>query len=90
MEEISLYYVCWFIINVFGFGLMGLDKQKARKHQWRISEKMLWLTIIIGGSIGSYLGMKLFHHKTKHLSFKLGVPIFIVLHVALAILLSVS
>ncbi|MGY0693117.1 DUF1294 domain-containing protein [Virgibacillus sp. FSP13] len=90
MEKINLYFVYLFMINVFGFGLMGLDKRRARKHQWRISEKMLWMTIIIGGSVGSYFGMKLFHHKTKHLSFKFGVPIFVVLHVALAIFLSVS
>jgi uncharacterized membrane protein YsdA (DUF1294 family) len=84
--------IYWYLIvvNIIGFVLMGADKRKARRQEWRISEKTLWITIFIGGSIGSYLGMKQFHHKTKHTSFKMGVPLVIVLQAALFIFLLVS
>jgi uncharacterized membrane protein YsdA (DUF1294 family) len=54
---------------------MYRDKQKAIKLEWRTPERTLWLTAIIGGSIGIWLAMKRFRHKTKHISFKLGIPI---------------
>lgn len=53
---------------------MGADKRKARLHQWRIPEKTLFLSAIAGGSVGAMLGMTFFRHKTKHLSFLLGMP----------------
>lgn len=63
------------VCNFMGFILMGLDKQKARKKKWRISEKTLFLMAAVGGSIGSVLGMYFFHHKTKHKSFVYGMPL---------------
>lgn len=62
------------IMNVIGFGIMGIDKQKAKIHAWRIPEKALFLTSILGGSIGTWAGMYVFHHKTKHWYFVVGMP----------------
>lgn len=62
------------VINAAGFLLMLIDKQKAKKSRWRIPEKTLFLTAIIGGSVGSLVGMYTFRHKTKHIQFTLGMP----------------
>lgn len=62
------------VINAAGFLLMLIDKQKAKKNRWRIPEKTLFLTAIIGGSVGSLVGMYTFRHKTKHIQFTLGMP----------------
>ena len=62
-------------INLIAFFLMGLDKWKARKRAWRIPEVTLFLFAIFGGSIGSILGMFLFHHKTRHWYFRAGFPL---------------
>ncbi|MBR5064878.1 MAG: DUF1294 domain-containing protein, partial [Oscillospiraceae bacterium] len=62
------------IINIIAFAAMGIDKLKAAKGRWRISEKALFLLAAAGGSIGSIAGMFAFRHKTKHLSFRIGLP----------------
>lgn len=62
------------IINVVGFILVALDKQKARKKLWRIPEKTFFLIALVGGSIGIYVSMLLFRHKTKHWYFMIGIP----------------
>lgn len=72
-------------INLYGFVIMGIDKNKAKKGQWRISEKNLLGAAFIGGSLGVLLGMKQFRHKTKHKLFQWLVPIFLALHVGLAL-----
>jgi uncharacterized membrane protein YsdA (DUF1294 family) len=69
------------VINFIGFCIMGADKRKAQKHQWRIPEKTLWLVTILGGAIGSTIGMYIFRHKTKRLSFTAGFPILAILHI---------
>ena len=56
-------------VNVIAFILFGIDKQRARKHAFRISERMLMIWGIVGGSLGALLGMQFFHHKTKHKKF---------------------
>jgi len=66
-------------INISGFVLMGIDKQKARRHQWRISEKTLFLFALLGGSLGTTVGMHFFHHKTKHWYFVIGMPAILLL-----------
>ena len=81
-ETILLYYLIF--INLLAFLLMGLDKAKARRHRWRIPEKTLFLSAIIGGSIGAILGMQIFRHKTKHASFRIGMPCILLVHLALA------
>ena len=71
MKYLLIYLV---VINAAGFLLMLIDKQKAKKNRWRIPEKTLFLTAIIGGSVGSLVGMYTFRHKTKHIQFTLGMP----------------
>lgn len=74
-----------FVVNVIGFVLMFVDKKRAQNNQWRIKEATLFLTAAIGGSIGAMLGMKVFRHKTKHLSFLIGMPAIFIIQVALVI-----
>lgn len=57
--------------------MMGMDKKKARKHQWRIPERNLFAAAIVGGSIGVFLGMRVWRHKTKTNSFVFGIPLII-------------
>jgi uncharacterized membrane protein YsdA (DUF1294 family) len=66
-------------LNVITFFVYGIDKWKAKKGKWRISEATLLILAIIGGSIGAWLGIKVWHHKTMHKKFKYGVPAIIVL-----------
>ncbi|MCR5627379.1 MAG: DUF1294 domain-containing protein [Lachnospiraceae bacterium] len=72
-------------MNIFGFILMGVDKKKAERDAWRISEFTLFLVAILGGSIGSILGMYVFRHKTKHPLFVIGMPVIILLQIAVFI-----
>lgn len=73
------------LINIVAFLTYGLDKWKAKKDKWRVPEKVLLLMAAIGGSIGAFLGMRVFHHKTQKLKFKLGVPVIFFLQVALVV-----
>lgn len=75
------------IINIVTFFIYGIDKYKAKKSQWRVSEKILITLAILGGSIGAWIGIKIWHHKTKHQKFKLGIPIIIVIQICLLIYL---
>ncbi len=72
-------------VNLIGFALMGIDKRKAKKRAFRIPEATLFLVAIIGGSIGSILGMHLFHHKTRHWYFLYGMPAILVLQIILVV-----
>jgi len=85
IERMKYLYYYIIIINIFAFSLMGIDKYKAKKHGFRISEKALFASAIIGGSIGALAGMKNFHHKTKHQAFKIGIPSILLIQIALAI-----
>lgn len=62
------------IVNLTGFFLMGLDKKRAVRHAWRISEASLFGIALAGGALGSTLGMHYFHHKTRHWYFRYGLP----------------
>ena len=73
------------LINAAAFLLMLVDKIKARKNRWRIPERTLFGSALLGGSIGAILGMYAFRHKTRHLSFTLGMPAILIAQVALAI-----
>lgn len=75
------------LINALGLVLMYLDKQYSRKKMWRIPERALMTVAALGGSLGSLVGMYLFRHKTKHRKFTVGVPLFLILHLALLALL---
>ncbi len=71
------------VMNLAGFLTMGVDKWKAKRGAWRISEKALFLPAVLGGSVGSILGMRVFRHKTKHWYFKFGLPAILVLQLVL-------
>ncbi len=85
--EIKLLIIYLIIINIIAFALMGIDKAKAIKHKWRIPEKHLFLSAALGGSIGAIAGMEAFRHKTKHLSFKIGMPAILVIQIVVAVVL---
>lgn len=72
------------IMNVIGYMSMWSDKRRAIKRQYRISEKNLFIIALLGGSIGSILGMNQFRHKTKHWYFKYGMPLILVIQMTLA------
>lgn len=76
-----------FLINAVAFLLMLVDKLKARKNLWRIPERTLFLTALLGGSVGAIAGMYAFRHKTRHVSFTLGMPATLAGQVILAIYL---
>lgn len=71
--SIILFY--FLTISSIGFFSMGIDKRKAKKHRYRTRERTLLLIAALGGSVGSYLGMKYFHHKTLHKNFTIGIPL---------------
>ncbi len=82
-----LYAAFFLLMSLLSFILMGADKSFARNKRRRISEKTLFLTAFFGGSLGGILGMRVFRHKTKHLSFCILFPLFFLLHIALTVLL---
>ena len=84
MEEIICYLLA---VNIATVLLYGIDKYKAKKSKWRISEATLLTMAAIDGSIGAWAGMRLWHHKTMHKMFKYGIPVIIILQVALAVYL---
>ena len=75
------------LINAAAFLLMLIDKQKARKNRWRIPERTLIGSALLGGSVGALLGMYTFRHKTRHLKFTLDIPAILVAQIALAVFL---
>lgn len=86
-DIIILYAVA---VNVVSFIVMGVDKRKAIKRAWRIPESTLFVLAIIGGSLGSVIGMHLFHHKTRHWYFLYGMPVILALQVILILTLVFS
>lgn len=86
MKFSTLFYYYLIFMNILAFLLMANDKQRARHKKWRIPEKTLFLTAILGGSIGSILGMQIFRHKTRHTAFVIGMPCILVIQIILAVL----
>ena len=84
LNELLIYLA---VINVATFFTYGLDKWKAKKSWWRIRESSLLMLALLGGSIGAWLGMKVWHHKTMHKKFKYGVPLIILAQIALGCIL---
>jgi uncharacterized membrane protein YsdA (DUF1294 family) len=72
LSEVTAIYLL--LVNIVSFMLYGIDKYKAEHHKWRIRERTLILSAWIGGALGAFLGMKVFHHKTLHTSFRFLVP----------------
>ncbi len=77
--------LCLLLINLLAFVLFGLDKRRAQTGRWRISEKALFLSALLGGSPGAILGMKFFHHKTLHKRFRYGLPLILAAQVLLCV-----
>ena len=75
-------------INLVAFFLYGIDKWKSRHDKWRITEARLITIALLGGSLGAFLGMKVWHHKTQHPRFRYGLPLILFLQIAAIILLS--
>lgn len=86
MKWILIYLI---IMNLYGFLIMGVDKKRAIKHAWRVPEKVLFLSSILGGSIGTWAGMYVFRHKTKHWYFVLGMPLILFLQIGILVYLYV-
>ncbi len=83
MPPVWIAVITWLIIiNLIAFAIFGIDKKRAKKGQWRIPEKTLFLSAILGGSIGAILGMYIFHHKTKHWYFQVGIPAIMIVQIA--------
>ena len=80
-----LYYLI--VINIVTFLVYGIDKWKAKQGSWRISEATLLILAVIGGSIGALLGMRVLHHKTMHKKFKYGLPLILLVQIALIYLI---
>ena len=79
MRVIAFYLAA---VNIIGLALFGMDKRRAVRHAWRIKESTLFITAIIGGSVGCIIGMQVFRHKTKHMKFIVGMPMILILQAA--------
>ncbi|MCD8149137.1 MAG: DUF1294 domain-containing protein [Clostridiales bacterium] len=77
-------------VNLIGFAAMGMDKHRAKKKRWRIPEVRLFLFAAIGGSLGSWIGMYVFRHKTRHWYFVAGMPAILALQVVLGVFIKTS
>ena len=87
---LKIFLLYLLIINVTGFVLMLVDKVKAKRDVWRISEATLMTVAAIGGSVGSLLGMYAVRHKTRHPKFTVGIPAILILQIALAVFLIIK
>ena len=76
------------LANLSAFLLMGLDKRRARRGDWRIPEKTLFLPAVLFGALGGLVGMRLFHHKTRHWYFRFGFPLLLLAQAGLAVWLA--
>ena len=84
MNTLHSYLVYYLLaINAVAFIMYGIDKYKAKKAKWRIPEATLLLLAVLGGSIGAWMGMKVWHHKTMHKKFKYGIPAILLIQIAL-------
>ena len=84
MTELQKALIIYFVaINVATFFTFGIDKLKAKRSKWRIREAALLGLAILGGSVGAWLGMKVWHHKTMHKKFKYGIPAIIIVQLAI-------
>lgn len=83
MQLSTIFIIYLLFINLAAFVLMGTDKYKAKKHLWRIPEKTLFLSAILGGSVGAILGMYTFHHKTRHWYFVAGMPAILIFQIGI-------
>ena len=87
MPQDLLKYVLYYLaaVNLVTFLVYGIDKLRAKRGAWRVSEKTLFVLPLLGGSVGAIAGMRVFHHKTKHWYFKYGLPLILILQIALVV-----
>lgn len=81
IEHLKYFLLYFLIINIIGFLSMGIDKYKSKHNMWRIPENTLLFIALLLGSIGSYIGMHVFRHKTLHAKFKYGIPIIFIFNI---------
>lgn len=81
LQQTAIIYLA--IINVVAFLAYGIDKWKAKHSKWRIKETSLLMLAVLGGSVGAWIGMKVWHHKTLHKKFKYGIPLILIAQIAL-------
>ena len=85
ISEAGLYFLLYLLlINVISYGLFAWDKRRSQQRAGRIRENDLLLSAIIGGSLGALVGMYVFRHKTRHIKFRVGTPLILVLQIILA------
>ena len=85
---VTLLIVWLTVLNLAGLALMAADKSRARRGRWRVPEKTLFAAALLGGSAGCWAGMYLFHHKTRHWYFVVGMPLILACQVALGVWLA--
>lgn len=83
MNLTTILIIYLIIINMAAFFIFGIDKRRAIKNRWRIAESTSFLLALIGGSIGAEAGMYVFHHKTRHLRFVIGIPLIFILQIVI-------
>ncbi|HZG73041.1 MAG TPA: DUF1294 domain-containing protein, partial [Chondromyces sp.] len=82
---ISWFFIYFVLVNFLSYAVMGNDKRKAQRGHYRTSEKTLWIMAIAGGATGSWVAMQTYRHKTKHASFKYGMPVLAILELLLLV-----
>jgi uncharacterized membrane protein YsdA (DUF1294 family) len=87
MNYFSIIGIALILWNFIVFIMFGIDKRKARRSKWRISESALLLSAALMGGIGALFGMRVFRHKTQKLKFKLGVPLLLLLNIGIALII---
>ncbi len=90
MNVIQIIIAYLAVLNIAAFTAMGVDKWKAAHHAWRIPEAVLFLLVILGGSFGGFIAMHLFRHKTKHWYFTYGLPVILILQIAIVVAVILS
>lgn len=86
MTPVQIALVVWLgFLNLAAFAAMGIDKRRAKQDAWRIRERTLFLLALFGGSLGAMAGMWIFHHKTRHWYFVIGMPAILILQLAAAV-----
>lgn len=76
-----MFEILLIVMNVLSFSLMGIDKMRAKRGAWRIPEKTLFTVTALFGGLGGVMGMRVFHHKTRHRSFAVGFPALLTIQV---------
>ena len=84
---IALLLFCIIGVNVITFVVYGIDKLKAKKGKWRVPEATLLLLAVVGGSVGAWCGVRVWHHKTMHAKFKYGIPLIMAMQAGLLVCL---